>query len=81
MNQSTLNTLETAVLELLLRGDHPVLAALRDQLIHCYVLNRELTGAGFSTRLTVDPSVPAAPLSQKLVRLGDVEADVEGLKH
>jgi len=81
MNQHPLNRLEAAVIEMLLRGDHPALAALREQVAHCQVTDREMTGVGFFTKLSVGRSSPPAPALRGIVRLGDVEADIEGLEH
>jgi hypothetical protein len=81
MSNNTLNRLEFAAIELLLRGEHPALAVLRQQVEHSRVARRELTGAGFFTELAVDRSVPAAQVAQRTIRLRDVEADLEGLEH
>jgi hypothetical protein len=42
-----LNELEQAVLDMLLSGDHPVLAKLRAQVKHARVISKKLTGVGF----------------------------------
>lgn len=74
-----LDELERGVLELLLAGEHPVLAALRAQLGGCRAERRELTGCGFFTELRVDRTLPAAPTASETLRIGDVSAEMAGL--
>lgn len=74
-----LEPIETAVLGKLLAGDHPVLAALREQLPGLTVRTRKRTRAGFFTELSVAKTAPPAPLSK--LRFGDVEATIRGLRH
>ena len=71
-----LTELETAVLAMILDGDHPVLRQLREQLASCHVKRREFTGVGFYTHLDVGDARPsgATPL-----RFGDVTAEIEGM--
>jgi hypothetical protein len=77
-----LSPLERDVLELLLAPDHPVMHALRRQLVRCRVASREITGVGFFTTLEVDKDVEAAPVtSARRLILDDVKASVEGLEH
>jgi hypothetical protein len=73
----TLNALESAVLDTLLSGDHPALAALRNQLTRAEVHSREFSGAGFFTRFAVPAG--ATPVDARLRTLGDAVADIEGL--
>ena len=76
-----LTNLEVAVLDQLLAGEHPVLAALRAQARGLTAKSRTKTGVGFSTQLRVLAGVPRAALSRDRVHVGDVEADIPGLKH
>jgi hypothetical protein len=73
-----LNDLEQAVLNMLLKGDHPVLAILRQQTRQARLLKREQTGVGFFCDFTVDGEVPTAPFH---CEIGDVNAKLEGLTH
>ena len=74
-----LNTLEQAVLDKLLAGDHPVLAVLRAQAQRARVTRREHTGVGFFCDFDVPSDVPRAPHSD--FHLGDVNATLDGLAH
>lgn len=69
------------MLQKLLDGDHPVLAALREQLSGLSVKERKLTGAGFFTEFATAATVNPVPLSAGQVRFGDVQATIRGLKH
>jgi len=73
-----LNSLEEAVLEKLLDGDHPVLEQLRRQLRVAGVIRRELSGVGFFATLDVQGAPPANDLN---VRLTDVGARISGVQH
>jgi hypothetical protein len=72
-----MNTLEKEILEKALRGDHPLLASLRLQLVNASVQDREFTGTGFMTVLSVPSQVARAPRDR--IVIGDVAADVSGL--
>ena len=74
---TNLTSLEQRVLEAILRGDHPVLDALREQAASCRAAGREWTGAGFYTKLEV-PSLASSLRGS--ARIGGVFADVEGLR-
>lgn len=74
-----LEPLEAAVLEKLLAGDHPVLAALRVQLSGATVKGRTHTGVGFFTGLALARHAMPAPVGT--LRFGDVEATIDGLQH
>lgn len=76
-----LSELETRVLEKLLDGDQPVLAALRGQFAACRVHHRDFTGVGFVTELHVPEDVPSAPVETTSVRFGDVVAELRGIEH
>ena len=76
-----LEPLESAVLQKLLDGDHPALAALRDQLSGLSVKERKQTGSGFFTEFSTAATARPAPLPSGKARFGDVQATVNGLKH
>jgi hypothetical protein len=76
-----LNTLEQAVLQKLLDGDHPTLIALRAQLEGLVVTRRDLTGVGFFTELAGSKTTPTGSVASADLQFGDVEADIEGLRH
>src|SRR5579859_595032 len=75
-----LSSLESAVINKVLQGDHPVLAALRQQFLHASVVERKMTGVGFFTEIQVPDSTPIARTSRPL-RFGDVAAKIPGLEH
>ena len=73
-----LNALEQAVLDKLLSGDHPVLAALRAQAEKALLVRREYTGVGFFC----DFEVPSdAPILKGDFHIGDVSGDLQDLAH
>jgi hypothetical protein len=76
-----LSHLERAAIDALLAGEHPVLAALRDQFKDCRFKHRKLTGVGFFTHLEVDRAHHARATSRDRLWLHDVDADVSGLLH
>jgi hypothetical protein len=76
-----LNVFELAVLEKLLDGEHPVLRALRRQLVGLTVTKREYTGAGFYTTFSSDSSKAVPTLAGRNVRFGDVQAAIPGLSN
>lgn len=76
-----LEPLESAVLQKLLDGDHPVLTILRNQMPGLSVKVRTNTGAGFFTEFSTAPASRPAPLPQGKARFGDVEATINGLKN
>lgn len=76
-----LSPLEEAVLEALLAGDHPVLAALRKQIPHATVTSRTMTRVGFFTDLRVPAGANSAPSSKSQLWIGDVFAEIDGLKY
>ena len=78
-SEPSFNSLERAVLELLLAGEDPVLLVLRTQLSMCSLGRRELTGGGFFSSLIVAPKCPRTPKLN--FQFGDVVAKVDGLKH
>lgn len=79
-NEQTLTEFERAVLDKLLAGNHPVLAALRGQLASCRVSSRKFTGHGFFAKLDVDrESNAAVPVQRAKIR--DVGAEIPELKY
>ncbi|HZB00489.1 MAG TPA: hypothetical protein VE800_00085 [Actinomycetota bacterium] len=75
-----LDDLERRVLEMLVAGDEPRMRRLQAQLAVCRVRDRDMTGVGFFTTLHVDRSA-AEPLDVASARLGDVSAEMEGVRH
>jgi hypothetical protein len=75
-----MNELERQVMEFLLRGDHPILEALRLQLAASSVASREMTGVGFFTNFEVPSSVARIRNSARMV-ISDVHAEIDGLSH
>ncbi len=76
-----LEPLEEAVLRKLLEGNHPVLAALRQQLVGIAVIERKLTGVGFYTTFSTDEAATAVTIPVGGSPFGDVEATIAGMKH
>jgi hypothetical protein len=74
-----LNDLEILVLQHLLAGDDPVLAALRGQVDSVVVKSRDWSGAGFMTAFSVLESAPQARANLRAY-IGDVYADINGLR-
>jgi hypothetical protein len=75
-----LTELEASVVAKLLDGDHPALAALREQVRGVRVIRREFTGSGFHTFLAVAPGAEAAPVARPKAWVGDVLAAIDGLE-
>ena len=74
-----LTEFERAVLDKLLAGDHPVLAALQAQARAARLVSRKYTGAGFFLSFDVPLDVPI--LATKDFHFGDVNAAVDGLQY
>ena len=74
-----LNSTERTVLDMLLHGDHEVLATLRDQLVDIAVESREPTKTGVRTCFNVLESSPRLE-HQVLFHIADVCADISGLQ-
>ena len=74
-------SIEPTVMELLLAGDDPTLTVLRDQFHAANVTGRMLTGVGFFLDFSVPPDVPRLQGQTLAYHLGDVAAEIEGLKH
>ena len=75
-----LTELERAVLDMLLAGETPALATLREQLDQAAVQSREFSGVGFFTHFAIPPSVLRLPVRDR-VTLGDVGAELNSLAH
>ncbi|ESQ10778.1 MAG: hypothetical protein N838_19810 [Thiohalocapsa sp. PB-PSB1] len=82
MTDKGFTQIELAVLGKLLDRSDSLSSALREQVQYCHVKKRESTDAGFFTELDVPRSVVrrACDAGEKLT-LGDVEADIKGLKN
>jgi hypothetical protein len=76
---SELTHLEQSVLHAVLDGEHPVLEALRDQLVGLAVTRREVTATSFTTELRPAREAPRAPVAARQAVLDDLYADVPGL--
>jgi hypothetical protein len=74
---NNLTSFERDVIGAILAGDHPVLDGLRAQLVACVASERDFTGVGFFTTLSVPSEVPAAPVGRRL-HLGEVGASMNG---
>ena len=66
-------------MDFLLRGNHPVLATLRDQFAVAIVKEPDFTGVGFFIHFVVPTT--AVRLERDRLVLGDVHADLQGLQH
>lgn len=77
---SIMTLLEKEVMKLLLDGANPALAVLRQQLEYARVAKRENTGVGFYTKFTIPENVRRLD-DGKSFKIGDVVAEIEGLKH
>lgn len=77
---TTFTRLEQAVIEMLLAGNDEVLFVLREQLEGCEVKSREQTGVGFYTKFELPDSVEIS-LNVRSFKIGDVFAEIEGIKH
>ncbi len=75
-----MNELEHRALEMLLGGEDQLLDLLRGQVRVASVESRDFTGVGSFTYLSVPESARRAANCARLV-LGDVYAEIEGLKH
>jgi hypothetical protein len=75
-----MNEVELLAMDYLLRGDHPALITLRDQLTVATVAGRNLTGVGFFTQFMVPPSALRLPSAGRLI-IGDVYAELIGLRY
>lgn len=83
MTNLKITPLESEVIEWLLRGDEPVLAALRTQFSVASIFSRELTGKGFYLKFEIPSDaqrVLGALNAKPSFYLGDVEAQIDTLK-
>lgn len=76
----SLTPLEKAVMDSLLAGKHPILAALRAQLQAAAILKREFSGVGFFTTFKLPDPYPPLPSVSKNMEIGDVTAEIPGLE-
>ena len=76
---NNLTTLETEVMHMLLDGNDSTMQILRNQLKNCTV-HREESGVGVYLKFQVFPDTQKIP-GEKSFRLGDVQAEISGLKH
>jgi len=74
-----LRALESAVMSMLLAGEHPALRTLRVQYAKARIKKIQETGAGFFIEFQFDGDVPR--LAERFFSFGDVEAEIEGLAH
>lgn len=74
------DTLERALLGMLLAGDEPTLAVLRAQLEGCHLGAREREEDGFTISIDVAENMPVVPGEPKL-RIDDVTIEIPGLEH
>lgn len=80
-----LTPLEKAALDMLVSRDEPGYGALRRQAKNCHAVSREMTGAGFFTKLRVKVDCPEAPgavgnpLGQGHAFAAEPFAELEGL--
>ena len=72
--------MERKALDMLLAGEDPLLEVLRAQLASVAVIERDFSGVGFHTSLSVPDGVPRAENCPRKV-IGDVYAEITGLEH
>jgi hypothetical protein len=72
----TIEEFESQIMQALLAGDDPLLAALRAQYDAATVRDRERTGSGFVTRFEVPEGAP--PIERKLMHLDDLQVELAG---
>ena len=80
MTASVVNDMERQAMDLLVRGDHPILAVLRVQFSVAAVAGRDFTGVGFFTRFDVPGDAPRLTTLHRIV-IDDVYAEVTGLQY
>ncbi|CAN5437695.1 hypothetical protein BH10PLA2_BH10PLA2_13630 [soil metagenome] len=71
--------MERQVMEFSLKGEHPVLAGLRDQFTEANVCGREFTGVGFYTDFAIPERALRVPYERLVI--SDIYADITGLLH
>ena len=76
MAAGDLTVFERRVFETLLDPSHPGMAALLAQVAACRVTDRELTGVGFFTTVTVPGDLAVTGLDT--VQLTDIHAELDG---
>ncbi len=75
-----MNSLERQVMEFALRGEHPALEVMREQLTTATVSRREYTGVGFFTHFAIADSAQRISSLGRMV-VGDVYAEVSDLQY
>lgn len=75
-----LNDLERAVMHMLLSGEHPALATLREQADRSRLREREATGVGFYCHFDVPEDAPVVEHATDF-EIGDVNGQIQGLVH
>jgi hypothetical protein len=74
-----LTPVEGAVIRKILDGNDEILAMLRKQADVLVVVDREMAGVGFFTRLSIPNGVHRIP-DRRSLQLGNVVAEIAGLK-
>ncbi len=69
--------LEQKLMELLLQGDHPTLAVLRQQYSSAKVIRREFSGVGFFTTFEVPENVPK--IKPENITGGNVDIELDDM--
>lgn len=70
--------LDRTLMDVLLAGDDPILAALRDQYAQATCSGHDYTGVGFFTHFAVSPS--ARRVSRSTFDIDDIWLDIAGVK-
>ena len=68
-------------MDMLLAGDDPTLNVLRNQFHFAKATGRTLTDVGFFLDFSVSSELPRLEGRTRAFHLGDVTAEIEGLKH
>ncbi len=69
--------LEQKLMDLLLQGDHPTLAVLRQQYSSAKVIRREFSGVGFFTTFKVPENIPK--VTPENISGGNVDIELENM--
>ena len=80
IDETQLDRIESIAIDLLLSGDHPVLAVLRLQRKVAAVSARNYTGVGFFTKFAVPGDAPRLDGVHRLV-LSDVHGEIDEVAH
>ena len=68
-------------MKMLLEGDDPTLRVLMAQLQVAKIANRKLSGVGFFSTFEVPHSAPRLDFGKRSFSFGDVDAQIDDLKH